>query len=435
TTLEHLGSHAVVTLDLRIPAHENDKLLLLIQRLTQIPGQWVAEIRHSLEQMHDLTNTYAIADSAHILKELRNQAILVCREIGALRNPDWDPTETVNKLYPALILEDATLPFAAPTLERQRWEPVLHDLHVLQELAPLLDVGIVAKMQLDHWARKALPQAQDLITFYLRFWQDFMPQRDLQQQWKRDEPKFIQLQEFQRLFIARLSQQMQQAQREHARILQLDPTEVHDFTQGFPAFMQPQATLACFGQFFFDQNDPQMVLNATWTGPGTTFSRFSHLFQSTAVAGSKDTVEDKTFAEVMQVYITELGKRHSTIYASIAETGDINVNTHGLLTPYEILFPFSTSQHPKDTQLPLSDLYALFHEQKQEFQIFSRKLNAQIKPLHLGFSLIQMMPPLYQALVTTTTHYPIFDMVTLLETRLNAQQKKQIRHHPRAVLG
>ena len=437
TTLEHLVSHAVVTLDLRIPAHENDKLLFLIQRLKQIPGMWVAELRHSLEQMHDLTITYGnvvIADSARVLKELRDQVILVCREIGALQNPPYEPTESVNKLYPALILEDATLPYAALTLERQQWEPVLHDLHVLQELAPLLDVSMVEKMHLDRWAKEALPQTEDFITFYLRFWQEFMPNRD-QQQWRRTEPNFVRLQECRQVFIAQLSQQMQQAQGEHVKILQLDPTKIHLFAQGFPAFMQPQATLAYFGQFFLDQDDPQMVLNTTWTGPGTTFSRFSHLFQSIAVPSSEDTVVGKTFAEVMQVYITELGKRHNTVYASIAETGDINVNTHSLLTPYEILFPFSTSQHLKNTQLPLSDLYAMFDEQKQEFQIFSRKLNVQIKPLHLGFSLIQMMPPLYQALVTTTTHYPIFDMVMLLETRLKAEQKMQIRHYPRVVLG
>ncbi len=438
TTLEHLVSHAVVALDLRIPAHENDKLLFLIQRLKQISGTWVAEIRQSLEQMHDLTITYgyvAIADSARILKELRDQAIRLCREIGALQNPPYDPTENVNKLYPSLIMEDATLPYATPTLDRLQWEPVLHDLRVLQELAPLLDVSMVEKMHMDRWAKESLPQAEDFITFYLRFWQEFMPHRDLQQQRRRTEPNFVHLQECRQAFITQLSQQMQQAQGEHVKILQLDPTEIHRFTQGFPTFMQPQATLAYFGQFFLDQDDPQMVLNATWTGPGTTFSRFSHLFQPIAVLGSEDTVVGKTFAEVMQVYITELGKRHNTIYASIAETGDINVNTHGLLTPYEILFPFSTSQHLKNTQLPLSDLYAMFHEQKQEFQIFSHKLNAQIKPLHLGFSLIQMMPPLYQALVTTTTHYPIFDMVMLLETRLKAEQKMQIRHYPRVVLG
>src|SRR5262249_29693377 len=80
------------------------------------------------------------------------------------------------------------------------------------------------------------------------------------------------------------------------------------------------------------------------------------------------------------------------------------------------------------------DLQASFDEVAQEFRIFSPKLNSEVTPLHLGFSLVRMMSPLYQALVTTTEHYPKFDLLTLLETQLAAEQKKRIRHYPRVVL-
>src|SRR5262249_45936794 len=51
------------------------------------------------------------------------------------------------------------------------------------------------------------------------------------------------------------------------------------------------------------------------------------------------------------------------------------------------------------------------------------------------FSLLQMLPPLYQALVTTTTHYPLFDLITLLESQLSFEEKQQPRHYPRIALG
>jgi len=53
----------------------------------------------------------------------------------------------------------------------------------------------------------------------------------------------------------------------------------------------------------------------------------------------------------------------------------------------------------------------------------------------MGFSLLQMMPPLYQALVTTTTHYPLFDLITLLESQISSDEKQEIRHYPRITLG
>ncbi|HET8846663.1 MAG TPA: hypothetical protein VFN35_34695, partial [Ktedonobacteraceae bacterium] len=63
------------------------------------------------------------------------------------------------------------------------------------------------------------------------------------------------------------------------------------------------------------------------------------------------------------------------------------------------------------------------------------RLNERILPVHMGFSLLQMLPPLYQAIVTTTTHYPLFDLITLLESQLSPEEKQQTRRYPRIALG
>ncbi|HXR65572.1 MAG TPA: lantibiotic dehydratase [Ktedonobacteraceae bacterium] len=436
-SLDQLITHNMLQLDLRIPTHEDDKLLCLLERLTAIPGEWIAEIRRDLEKLHRLITSYgtvASAEAAHsILGEIRQQVITLCRAIGARQDPPQDPTEQINKLYQMFIVEDLVFPQAQPVLTRQTWEPVLADLQILHDLAPLLDFGIVAKMHMDRWAREALPEPEDFVACHLRFWQDFLSRRSSYGEQERVDPQFVQLRGLQRAFVQRIEDQIHQAQQEQSNLVRLDLKELQHFTRTFPPFLKRPASLAHFGQFFIEDGEPRMVLNGTWTGPGAAFSRFTHPF--TAATRDNLSAWGSAFSEQMRAYTAELGQRQQTIYASLAETGDINVNSHGRLTPYEILFPASCSQYDRDQQLSLRDLQASFDNTAQELRVFSQRLNRWITPLHLGFSLVRMMPPLYQALVTTTEHYPKFDLLTLLEAQLTAEEKKRVRYYPRVVLG
>jgi Lantibiotic dehydratase, N terminus len=435
TALEQLITHAVIALDLRIPAHEDDKMQCLLQRLEAFPGPWSQKTRFALEELYTSMSAYADAtpmQCAEILQTIRDQCIALCQRVGSFRTPAWDPTSVINQFYPSLILEDAILPDAQLTLTRQRWEPVLADLRVLHSLAPLFDFGMIAKIYMDRWASRTCQQDEDFIRCHLRFWQDFKANQQVRQEELQKDPHLLALRRLQESFIAHLTGVIQQAQHENCHSVQLDVAEIQRLTQHFPAFIKQPATLAHFGQLFFDQREPHMLLNATWAGPGVAFSRFSYPF-STPEYGSGAKCDP--LATQMQAYAAQVGQKQNVTYASIAETGDINVNTHTQIMPYEILFPFSVAQQDEEHQLSLRDLRATFDTTEQEFRIFSQRLQTPIAPLHLGFSLIQMMPPLYQSLVTTTEHYPKFDMVTVLEARLTPEQKRGIRHYPRIALG
>jgi hypothetical protein len=439
--LDHLLIHSALQRDLRIPNHEDDKILCLIERLATLPIEWIAGVRTALEELHHSLSSYGTAASAEnaqkILREIRQQVLVICRTLGSHQTPSLDPTEQINKLYQIFIVEDLVFPQASPVLTRQTWEPVLADLRILHALAPLLDFGLVAKLHMDLWAREALPEPEDLVTCHLRFWQDFLPRRASYKEREREDPRFVQLRYLQQTFLQSIARQIRQAQQERSNVIQLDLTELQQFTQNFPAFLKrPDASLAHFGQFFMENGDPRLVLNATWTSPGAAFSRFTHPFAAaTRISQNPQATWSSTFSEHVSAYTAELGRRHQTIYASIAETGEINVNSHERLTSYEILFPASCSQYDKNQQLSLSDLQAIFDKTTQEFRLFSPRLNAQITPLHLGFSLTQMMPPLYQALITTTQRYPKFDLLTLLEALLTIEEKKRTRRYPRVALG
>lgn len=429
-SLEHLVTHNALQLDLRIPVHEDDRLLCLIERLAAIPGAVVAEIRRSLLHLHHLITLYGTTGSAaearQVLAEIRRQVLAICRDLGARQQPPFDPTEQIDRLYQTFVVEDVVFPRAHPTLTRATWEPVFEDLRTLHRLAPLLDFGMRAKMHMDLWASESLPRAEDVVSCHLRFWQEFIPDRASYWERERTEAHFVRLRALQQAFVGQIEEQVQRAQRTQARVLQLDQQALACLIQDFPPFLRRPDALAHFGQFFLENGEPRMVLNGTWTSPGAAFSRFTHPF----AAAGRDTL-----AEQVRAYTAELGRRHQTVYASIAETGDINVNSHGRLTAYDILFPTGCSQYASEQQLALRDLHATFDAQTGEFQILSPRLKTRVTPLHLGFSLVRMMPPLYQGLVTTTERYPKFDLLTLLEARLSAEQKTSVRHYPRVVLG
>ncbi|HET8846298.1 MAG TPA: lantibiotic dehydratase, partial [Ktedonobacteraceae bacterium] len=371
--LEYLTKYSVIAIDLRIPAQEDDKLTFLIKRLADIPGSWVAGVRDVFIEIHALMETYThvpAQECAKILPAIRDLVLALCQEIGSHQDASWDARKTVERLYPALILEDTTLPFTALSLEQSNWEPVLHDLQLLQAIAPVLDLGVVTKINMDHWAKEAFAQrpsqTEDLITCHLRFWQEFMNNYELQQKWLRSDPHFIQLRQSQQSFLTLLHASLHQARQQHTSVAQLDSPQLREFARRLPDFLHQHAALAHFGQHFFDGKQPHMVLNATWTGPGTAFSRFSYLFEHLATTGNQLSSDPITsFVETFQAYVRQLGKHHDATYASIAETGEINVNMHAALAPYEILFPMSASQRSREEQITLRDLHVLYHQQKQ----------------------------------------------------------------------
>jgi hypothetical protein len=437
-SLEHLVTHSVLQRDLRIPVHEDDRLLCLIERLADIPGAAIAAIGASLSQLHQCISLYGssrnIEEARQLLARIRHQVLVICRDLGARQEPAFDPSEQINRLYQTCIVEDLIFPRAHPRLARQTWEPVLQDLRTLHDLAPLLDFAMAAKMHMDLWARENLAEAVDSVTGHLRFWQESVPTDASYQARERADARVTQWRTLQQAFVQQIQEQVHQARRAHNRVLHLDQQALAHLIRSLPSFLRRPDALAHFGQLFLEEGQPHMVLNGTWTGPGAAFSRFTHPF-ATGATDQGPGVSSPSLSAQVRAYTAELGQRHQTVYASIAETGDINVNSHGRLADYEIVFPARYSQYAREGQLFLRDLQATCEPAAGEFHLFSPRLNARVTPLHLGFSLVRMLPPLYQGLVTTTERYPRFDLLTLLEAALPADEKAHIRHYPRLVLG
>ncbi len=429
--LDALAQRAAITVTLRLPAHEDDKLACVIAELATIPGAWATHIRVMFESLQALLITYADASAEQrcdLLAAIRQNTLDICHEIAD--DSTWDTPAEIEKTFPNLILEDTTLAPQEVTLGQVDWQPLLADLCVLQSLAPLLEGNKAWQLIGDYLSRQALATAQpvDIMSYHLGLSRAYA-HLPLQQEWCLLCPELAQLRDAQRAFTAMVVERLEQVRAQQASILVLNPDEIRLFVRHLPPFLRQRYPLAYFGQLFSQEGRGQMVLNDAWPGPAVACSRFSYLL---ADQPSYDTF---SFTDRIRTYITELGERQHVIYASISETGGFNANIHGPLAPYEIVFPGSISTRKSEEQLSLRDLYVVCDPQMRRPRLFSRSHGSQIAPLHLGFSVADILPPLYQTLVASTSHHPIFNLIALIEARLPEEQKQQSRHYPRIALG
>jgi hypothetical protein len=310
-------------------------------------------------------------------------------------------------------------------------------LSILQRVAPVLDVETPWHVIMDCLVGESGtdPLAEGLLEHHLRFSRDYAYKRAPHMQWHLLYSRLAQLMERRQAFTALVAGRVQQAIARGSKALVLDPAEMRQFIQTLPSFLHQRYALAYFGQLFSEQGNHQMVINFTWPGPGTVFSRFSYLLRMGGQAALDATGVDTPFTAMLRDYVTELGQRHNGVYVSISETSDANVNVHGPLTPYDILFPHSASLRPAEKRLMLRDLQVIHDPQTPRMYLYSQRLGAQVYPVHMGFSVTEILPALYQAMVASTSHYPSFNLVALIEAQLPPAQKNAIRRYPRIALG
>jgi hypothetical protein len=461
--IEHLANRAALYISLPVPDHEDDKLGAIIHQLATIPGEWVAGIRTAYEHIYRLAQACATAPAAerhHLLAEIQQRTRELSYTIGHLQN---EANEEIDKRFRNLVLEDTLLSPEQLTLNRAALHPLLADLQVLQQLTPILDEATMHRLILSCFFEKALyldPQneASDFIDLYMRLSAmreeraytngsaTHLPQTadassattppsnqstslanmDLQ----AILPQVAQLIEMRRRFTTLVREHVEQARTHKASRLVLDPAEIRRFTASFPDSWERHYSLAYFGQLFREDGRDQMVVNLSWPGPGPAFSRFSYLLKHT-----DGTPAEPTLTDMIRAYVTELGHKRGGIYASIVETAGINVNIRGALTPLEIIYPSSISARLVEELIPLRDIQVSLDSRTRRVQFHSQRLGMPIYPLHMGYSLLYHMPPLYQMLIFPDQHYVEFDLISRIEGQLSPAEKTQVRYYPRISVG
>ena len=431
--IEALAQRSVLSISLHIPVHEDKKLTAIVNVLEHIPGEEVSVLREAFQQLAILLEAYATtpaAESFRLLNTIRQQTLALGHLLATTQKASMSIADEVEKVFPNLILEDTTLEGQEMTLHRPALQHVLEDVYTVQSIAPLVDMDTMIKMVSHRIGQEALRSAnlqqEDMLQHHMRLSREYSYRQLPQKNWEEFCPELLQLMQQRTAFVQWIGEQVQSAMDKGMHTLVLDPQQIQQRVQHFPPFLRQRYSLSHFLQLFQEEGQYQAVLNTAWPGAGVAFSRFSHMFQS----------ESGSFSALAQEYIAQLGKVHGSTYASIAETGDINVNIHAPLTPYEILFSHNASLHTQEKNILLRDLYVTWNSTSQEIELRSKRLGTRVSPLHLGFSVPEMLPPLYQALMTASSHYPSFNMVALVENHLSAEQKAaEVRHYPRIACG
>jgi|GEM_PF-5829520 hypothetical protein len=442
--IEFLADRGALYITLPVPDHENDKLGCIVRQLATIPGEWVATVRAGYAHIYALAEacaTVSAPERHRILIEIQQRTRELSYQIGHLKNePATAINEEIEKCFRDLILEDTVLVPQQLTLNRAAWQPLLNDLAILQQLTPLLDEGsahrLIASCFIEA-AFRAMPDmpANDIIDYYMHL--SLLRERSrligasntFDPSLQAIYPQLAQLMELRHRFIDLVQKQITWARARGDRRLALNPAEIQRFTALFPDHWKKHYTFAYFGQLFHEDGRNEMVINLCWPGPGTAFSRFSHLLQP-----PKD-LTDTTFTATLRDYIAKLGQQRSGIYASIAETASINVNIREPLTPFEILYPNSISTRPREELLPLRDIQVYYDPRTRQMQLFSQRLGMPVYPLHTGYALLDHMPPLYQTLISMNQHYVEFDLIARIEAKLSPAEKAHVRYYPRISMG
>jgi len=445
--LEYLLDCGALTIGFPIPEHEDDKLRALIDQLRSIPGSWVSTIRARLKDIHTLieASATAVAPERHqLLTTIHERIVTLSREIGYIQ-PNAPP-EQIERRFRVVLLEDTTFHPQELALNRRSWEQMLSDLCTVQKLAPILALSTIQHMVANNLAGQffaTMPEdaLDDVINYYTRFVSPHLTPfiahlahtTELPHQLAGIRTQLAKLKELRETLAAQIARCVQEAAVRGDHQVILDAAEMHNFAAHFPDFLQPPHAFAHFGQLFQEDGRNQMVLNLTWPGPGPAFSRFSYLFSRERGEGSHRS--GTRLADLVRTYVTELGQRHSAVYAALSETGGSNANVHDSLTPYEIVLPHNVSNRPGSEQLHLRDLQVLYDSQKGQVRFVSQRLGTIVYPLHMGFSTLDCMPNFYRALTQMASHYADINLIALVEARLSPAEKSRLRHYPRLSLG
>lgn len=442
--LDYLVSKGVVIRELELPENEDDKLAWVCARLATLPGAWTAQIQEKFQAVRVLLVEYACAAAEQrftLLRDVREHLLELSRAIAPDAETAQELEAALTRHSSSLLLEDSIRQARELTLGPSAWAPLFPGLRALQKMASLLSVDsiwhLISTTLGSHIARSSREKDPahrlDLIAYHhLLSQQVTRPDRlHAHLYWREIFPRLLQLRDLRRDFATTMQARLREASTRGERVLSLSSTEIDAFAGTLPSWLHQHSSLAHFCQLFFEENTPGLVINSTWSGAASAFSRFGYILQRWEAER-----RGASAANTLGAYIAELGRRHGVIYSSIAETGNFNVNTHLAVAPYEILFPASVSLLPRERQLTLRDLYVepVADGARSGLSFYTSDLERPICPIHMGYSITMSMSPLYQTLLTPGSVHPAFDLIALVEAHLLEEHKNVIRHYPRVAI-
>ncbi|MBY8872563.1 lantibiotic dehydratase family protein [Micromonospora sp. PLK6-60] len=399
--LHHLlrvGLLVVPTLHLDI--HADDPVDGYRAALRAVDRGWADKLAARVAAANRLAAGYSghdVAGRRHALAAIRDELAAAHADLG---RPDIPVPRT-------LLYEDAALRTRTPvTADRGRWErEALPGLRALARIMPVFDVNLPRRLAIKGFFRArygAGGRCEDLLTFAHEFQQDFfehytgrlMRRRAFdadntyvrQENWFR-QPEITALDDA-RLEVARRMNEAYAALPPGAEELVLDDAFMTEVAALVPQTLGVLDPRSFFLQIAERDGRGRLVVNRVYSGMTLLFSRFAHLF-------GEERLADRLRAELARL------APPGAVLAELKGGYDAtNLNLHPAVTPYELVCPGEISFRPAAEQIHMDDLRVEHDPDADRLLLRSRRLDAEVIPVYLGFLLPMALPEVQQVLLT-----------------------------------
>ncbi|MFJ6195522.1 lantibiotic dehydratase [Micromonospora sp. NPDC092111] len=305
-----------------------------------------------------------------------------------------------------LLYEDSTLDTLTPvTADRDRWErEILPGLRALAGLMPLFDINLPRRLVTRGFfkARHGVGgRCEDLLTFAHEFQQDFFEHYSARSMRRRpfdEENRYVRQENWFRqdeitaLDDARteLATRINRAYGDlpaDATELVLDDAFMADVAALVPENLGELDPRSFFLQIADDGTAPRVVVNRIYSGMTLLFSRFAYLFDDADLAGT------------LRAELARLQPPGAVLAELKGGYDATNLNLHPAVTPYELVCPGEMSFRPPAEQIHMDDLVIEHDPAADRLVLRSRRLDAEVIPVYLGFLLPMALPEVQQVLL------------------------------------
>lgn len=389
----------LVVPNLQLDIHAPDPVEGYQTALAAIGTDWADRLAERVATANQLATSYPEQDLAgrrQTLAQLRDELAAAHADLG---RADVPPPRT-------LLYEDATLPPGTRvTADLNRWEQeVLPSLQALARIVPLFDINLPRRLVTKGFflARYGVGgRCPDLLTFAHEFQQDFFEHytgRMLRRRPFDEENRYVRQENWfrqeeitglddARIALADRLNEAYAALPEGATELVLDDNLLREVADQIPANLGELDPRSFFLQIADDGSDPKVVVNRIYSGMTLLFSRFAYLFDDADLAGT------------LRAELARL-QPPGTVLAELKGGYDAtNLNLHPAVTPYELVCPGEVSFRPEQEQIHMDDLLIEHDPATDRVRLRSRRLDAEVIPVYLGFLLPMALPEVQQVLL------------------------------------
>ncbi|MFJ5679430.1 lantibiotic dehydratase [Streptomyces sp. NPDC093097] len=289
------------------------------------------------------------------------------------------------------VIENALLTTELTGPARRDWAPVLRDLDVIRRCYAVLDPALPGRVALTDAfaARLGAGAAVPFLAFHRAV-----------QEWLREDPELPGLLSIATHGYAALSGHRLPRIRELARlraqlcaaadagradqdgVLRLAPARLAALADGWPVWLRPPDSVAFYGQPL-GGTDPHFVVNAVNSGHGRGRDRIRRLLAQAGIAAGADTApppDGVLVADTCRHYGSNVGLRMS----AVAD---------------EIDYPGGHSLRAGEHRIPLSDLLVRHDPARGLLVLWSRRRDAEVRPVHPNLIAELWLPPALRLLL------------------------------------